>query len=82
MRCQSRERAVTQWKTVLQGEMTEDPQGRLLFRWPGSFMQVAVEIDPVQNEGPLAIELRSPRGLALPPGAHPVLGTVFTAEEV
>ena len=82
MRCQSRERAVTQWKTVLQGEMTEDRQGRLVFRWPGSFMRVAVEIDPVPNEGPLAIELRSPRRLALPPGAHPVLGTVFTAEEV
>jgi methylmalonyl-CoA/ethylmalonyl-CoA epimerase len=82
MRCQSRERAVTQWKTVLQGEMTEDCQGRLVFRWPGSFMRVAVEIDAVQNEGPLAIELRSPRRLALPPGAHPVLGTVFTAEEV
>ena len=82
MRCQSRERAVTQWKTVLQGEMTEGPRGSLHFRWPGSFMRVAVEIDPVQNEGPLAIELRSPRRLALPPGAHPVLGTVFTAEEV
>jgi methylmalonyl-CoA/ethylmalonyl-CoA epimerase len=82
MRCQSRERAVTQWKTVLQGEMTEGPRGSLLFRWPGSFMRVAVEIDPVQNEGPLAIELRSPRRLALPAGAHPGLGTVFTAEEV
>jgi methylmalonyl-CoA/ethylmalonyl-CoA epimerase len=82
MRCQSRERAVTQWKTVLQGEMTEGPRGSLHFRWPGSFMRVSVEIDPVQNEGPLAIELRSPRNLALPPGAHPMLGTVFTAEEV
>jgi methylmalonyl-CoA/ethylmalonyl-CoA epimerase len=82
MRCQSRERAVTQWKTVLQGEMTEGPRGSLLFRWPGSFMRVAVEIDPVQNEGPLAIELRSPRRLALPPGAYPGLGTVFIAEEV
>jgi methylmalonyl-CoA/ethylmalonyl-CoA epimerase len=82
MRCQSRERAVTQWKTVLQGEMREGPQGSLLFRWPGSFMRVAVEIDPVQNEGPLAIELRSPRRLALTPGTHPVLGTVFSAEEV
>jgi methylmalonyl-CoA/ethylmalonyl-CoA epimerase len=82
MRCQSRERAVTQWKTVLQGELTEGPRGSLLFRWPGSFMRVAVEIDPVQNEGPLAIELLSPRRLALPAGAHPVLGAVFTAEEV
>ena len=82
MRCQSRERAMTQWRGVLQGEMTEGPRGSLHFRWPGSFMRLAVEIDPVQNEGPLAIELRSPRRLTLPSGAHPVLGTVFTAEEI
>jgi catechol 2,3-dioxygenase-like lactoylglutathione lyase family enzyme len=82
MRCQSRERAVTQWKTVLEGEMTEGPRGSLYFRWPGSFMRLAVEIDPVQNEGPLAIELLSARRLALPSGAHPVLGAVFTVEEV
>jgi len=81
MRCQSRERAVTQWGTVLQGEMAEGPRGDLLFRWPGSFMRLAVEIDPVQNEGPIAIELLSPRPLDLPRSAHPVLGTVFTAQE-
>ncbi len=81
MRCQSRERAVTQWGTVLQGEMAEGPRGDLLFRWPGSFMRLAVEIDPVQNEGPMAIELVSPRRLDVPRDAHPVLGTVFTAQE-
>lgn len=82
MRCQSRERAVTQWGTVLQGQMADGPRGSLLFHWPGSFMRLAVEIDPVSPEGPIAIELRSPRRLALPAGAHPVLGTVFRAEEV
>ena len=82
MRCQSRERAVTQWGAVLQGQMEDGPRGALFFRWPGSSMRLAVEIDPVQNEGPIAIELRSPRRLALPAGAHPVLGTVFKAEEV
>jgi len=81
MRCQSRERAVTQWGTVLQGEMAEGSRGDLLFRWPGSFMRLAVEIDPVQNEGPMAIELMSPRRLDVPRDAHPVLGTVFTAQE-
>jgi len=81
MRCQSRERAVTQWGTVLQGEMAEGSRGDLLFRWPGSFMRLAVEIDPVQNEGPMAIELVSPRRLDVPRDAHPVLGTVFTAQE-
>ena len=81
MRCQSRERAVTQWGTVLQGEMAEGSRGDLLFRWPGSFMRLAVEIDPVQNEGPMAIELVSPRRLDVPRDAHQVLGTVFTAQE-
>ena len=54
--------------------------GSLVFRWPGSFMSLAVEIDPVQNEGPVAIELASPRRLALPVGAHPVLGAAFKEE--
>ena len=43
-------------------------------------MSLAVEIDPVQNEGPVAIELASPRRLALPVGAHPVLGAAFKEE--
>jgi methylmalonyl-CoA/ethylmalonyl-CoA epimerase len=81
MRAQSRERAMTQWGTVLQGKMADGPLGSLVFRWPGSFMRLAVEIDPVQNEGPIAIELSSPRTLALPEGAHPDLGAVFTEEE-
>jgi methylmalonyl-CoA/ethylmalonyl-CoA epimerase len=80
MRCQSRERAIAQWSTVLQGTMMDGPQGSLVFRWPGSFMRLAVEIDPVQNEGPIAIELASARRLALPAGPHPLLGTVFEEE--
>ena len=44
-------------------------------------MRLAVEIDPVQNEGPIAIELASPRTLTLPEGPHPVLGAVFEEEE-
>ncbi|MDO8478910.1 MAG: VOC family protein [Candidatus Rokubacteria bacterium] len=81
MRAQSRERAVTQWGTVLQGKTADGPRGSLVFRWPGSFMRLAVEIDPVQNEGPIAIELASLRTLALPEGPHPALGAVFTEEE-
>jgi len=80
MRAQSRERAVTQWGTVLQGEMADGPRGSLVFSWPGSFMRLAVEIDPVQHEGPIAIELASPRTLMLPEGTHPVLGAVFKEE--
>jgi hypothetical protein len=81
MRAQSRERAVTQWGTVLQGKMADGPRGSLVFRWPGSSMRLAVEIDSVQNEGPIAIELASPRTLALPEGPHPVLGAVFKEEK-
>lgn len=81
MRCQSGERAMTQWATVLQGEAADGPRGSLVFSWPGSFMRLAVEIDPVQNEGPIAIEVLSPRRLRLPPEPHPVLGAVFSAEE-
>jgi catechol 2,3-dioxygenase-like lactoylglutathione lyase family enzyme len=81
LRCQSRERAMTQWATVLQGQAAPIPSGGLVFRWPGSFMRLAVDIDPVQNEGPVAIELASRRRLLLPSGPHPVLNTVFSAEE-
>jgi methylmalonyl-CoA/ethylmalonyl-CoA epimerase len=80
MRCQSRERAIAQWSTVLRGTMTDGPHGSLVFRWPGSPMRLAVDIDPVQNEGPIAIELASPRRLTLPAVPHPVLGAVFTEE--
>ena len=80
MRCQSRERAITQWSGVLQGEMADDPRDGLVFRWPGSPMRLAVDIDPVQNEGPIAIELRSARRLGLAAGPHPALGAVFVEE--
>jgi hypothetical protein len=81
MRCQSRERAVTQWGTVLQAKMVDGPRDSLLFSWPGSFMRLVVEIDPVQNEGPIAIELAASRRIPLPKGPHPVLGAVFKEEE-
>ena len=81
MRAHSRERAATQWGTVLQGTITDGPRGSLIVTWPGSFMRLAVEIDPVNNEGPIAIELSSPRTVTLPGGAHPVLGATFRREE-
>ena len=81
MRAQSRERAMTQWGTVLQGKASEGPRGSLVFRWPGSFMRLAVDIDPVQNEGPSAVEITGPRALALPEGPHPALGAVFMQGE-
>ncbi len=81
MRCQSRERAMTQWSSVLHGEMADGPRGGLVFRWPGSPMRIAVDIDPVKNEGPITIEIRSARRLGLPAGPHPALGAVFVEED-
>ena len=81
MRCQSRERAMTQWSSVLHGEMADGPRGGLVFRWPGSPMRIAVDIDPVQNEGPITIEIRSARRLGLTAGPHPALGAVFVEED-
>lgn len=77
MRAQSRERALRQWQEITQGECIEDSAGALTFRWPGSPMRIVVEIDAVSDEGPIAIELASSRPLALPDGAHPVLGAAF-----
>jgi methylmalonyl-CoA/ethylmalonyl-CoA epimerase len=64
MRAHSRERALTQWRDILQAEIEEGPEGGLTFRWPGSPMRILVEVDPTAAEGPLAVELASERGLA------------------
>ena len=77
MRTSSRERAQRQWESVLEGQPSEGPQGELVYRWPGSPMRIAVEVDPTGPEGPIAIEVASPRPLALPNGPHPVLGAAF-----
>ena len=62
MRAHSRERALTQWRDILAGEVDEEPE--LAFRWPDSPIRVLVEVDPTAAEGPLAIELASERSLA------------------
>jgi methylmalonyl-CoA/ethylmalonyl-CoA epimerase len=69
--------ANTQWGTVLRGKRVDRAAADLVFRWPGSFMRVAVEIDPLRGEGPLCIEYSSGRPVLLSDGAHPVLGAVF-----
>ncbi len=76
MRASSPERAQRQWETVLQGQPSPGPNG-VVYRWPGSPMRIAVEVDPAGPEGPIAIEVATPRPLNLPKGPHPVLGTPF-----
>lgn len=73
----SRERAHTQWGTVVQGERADGGAGTLVYRWPGSFLRIVVEIDPTRDEGPLYIEYSSRRAVPLSDDPHPVLGAVF-----
>jgi hypothetical protein len=40
-------------------------------------MRLVVELGPRGDEGPVAIELESPRALGLPAGAHLGLGVTF-----
>jgi len=76
LRARSRERAHRQWEQILGGH-PDERDGVLIYRWPGSPMRLAVDIDPASDEGPLAIEYASARGVVVPGGRHPVLGTVF-----
>ena len=78
LRARSRERAHAQWALVLGGEESADGASALAYRWPDSPLRLIVEIDPAGDEGPVAIECRSDRPLAVPAGPHPVLGAVFT----
>jgi len=77
LRAGSRERAHTQWGLILDGDGEDAPDGTLVYRWPGSFLRITVEIAPGAAEGPICIEYESARRVALPEGPHPVLGAVF-----
>jgi catechol 2,3-dioxygenase-like lactoylglutathione lyase family enzyme len=72
MRAHSRERADRQWCDLLGAELTPGTGGTLVYRWAGSPMHIAVEIDPGRDEGPIAIEVAADRALELtrakPPG--------------
>jgi methylmalonyl-CoA/ethylmalonyl-CoA epimerase len=82
LRARSHVDANTQWGTVLRGQRVDRGVDDLVFRWPGSFMQVTVEIDPRGDEGPLCIDYATRRPVALPDGAHPVLGAVFKRRSI
>jgi hypothetical protein len=73
----SAERARRQWATLLEGDASIEG-GRHVFRWAGSPLRIAVEIQPTGEEGPTGIEIvpssRPVRGLGAP---APELGAVF-----
>jgi hypothetical protein len=64
LRAHSAERALTQWRDLLDGRVETTAAGGLVVRWPDSPMRLAVDIDPALVEGPIALELASDRMVA------------------
>ena len=81
LRAHSRERAITQWREVLQGEMGETPEGSLVFRWSGSPLRLVVDVDATAPEGPTAIEIASDRVVASLDAASARLGIRLTRQQ-
>jgi len=74
LRAHSRERAITQWREVLQGEMGKTREGSLVFRWSDSPLRLVVDVDTTAPEGPTAIEIARVRGVASLDAASARLG--------
>ncbi len=77
LRARSVERADTQWSEILRGSRETAADGALVYRWPGSPLRIAVDVDPAAEEGPVAIEYASDRRVDLAATPHPVLGATF-----
>jgi len=77
MRAHARERAETLWAQVALGEPEETGDGALVFRWPGSPLRIAVDVDPTGAEGPVAIEYASAPAVTIPPDASAAVGARF-----
>jgi hypothetical protein len=78
-RAQSEARAARQWSTLLHGQASRD-RDTLIYRWPGSPLRIAVEIDPTAKEGPLKIDIVSRRPLPPLDTADATLGAVFALQ--
>lgn len=77
MRVSAADRAREQWEGILHGTYASYDERKLVYRWPDSPMVLTIDVDPSGSEGPIAIELRSSRPVALPLGPVPLLGTTF-----
>jgi hypothetical protein len=77
MRASAAERAREQWEEILDGTCTSSDERTLVCRWPTSSMVLTIDVDPSGSEGPVTIELRSSRSLALASGPVRELGTAF-----
>jgi hypothetical protein len=54
-----------QWSEILRGSREAPTDGALVYRWPGSPLRIAVDVDPAAEEGPVAIEYASDRPVDL-----------------
>jgi len=72
-------RARRQWQELLDGECSAE-RDRLVFRWPESPLAVTVELDAAAAEGPLGIEIATPRALRFPEPGQLALGTRWLQE--
>jgi catechol 2,3-dioxygenase-like lactoylglutathione lyase family enzyme len=73
----ARDRARRQWAEVLGGVEAAAPGDGLVYRWPGSAMRIAVEVDGAGPEGPIGIEVASDRAITIPPALRSVIGARF-----
>ena len=78
-RAQSEDRAQRQWGTLLRGTADRDGD-TLVYRWPHSPLQIAVEIDTAAEEGAIHIDVVSARPLPALDTATPALGAVFVRQ--
>ncbi len=76
LRARSAERADTLWSAVLGGRR-DASVGAVVYRWRGSPMRLAVDVDADADEGPTAVEFASARPVSLPQTPHPLLGASF-----
>jgi methylmalonyl-CoA/ethylmalonyl-CoA epimerase len=81
LRAHSRERAITQWREVLQGQMGKTPEGGLVFHWSDSPLRLVVDVDATGPEGPTAIEIASERVVASLDAASARLGIRLTRQQ-
>jgi methylmalonyl-CoA/ethylmalonyl-CoA epimerase len=77
MRANAAERARDLWERVALGEADADGGDTLVFRWPGSALRIAVDIDAGRPEGPVAIEYASERPVTIPADQAATVGARF-----
>ena len=78
LRARTRERALGQWRGLLDGAVENGASNDLIFRWPDSPLRLAVEIDGAGAEGPIALEIASDRAVAGLDAASARLGIRLT----